>query len=1149
VPSPDELLHGGWVKLIGTLSSTRCWMTIFMKAGLVPFDDETCQKQVQPQLPLFNVTIVRKGQTLLVSSADRSIKFKPTDAISSDSWEVQLRTVAVAAVFDDNVSSSLGWLHRNVGDNWGQQETQRHLVSSPLEGTEEEYYTSSALTPASISLGVLHELTDPDEPGVVRRGELRESAQSHYTSVTDMSDGPGSLRNTEKGPVDDRTSVRTLGFRASAQRPGSRASLLSLNAGSMTSFPLHQSSRGSLAIGENRASLRNYQRNSTASEFSLSSRSLAGQASRDSLRKHPPLEGRRPYDIRRPQSLKSLDESSKSSSTSARSSCTTGNSKPRLVHPDETVESHAGPRRSTFRLNKCGATTPRGSMSLSGTTRMSWALRNAFAKIPSAVETLWAGTSAQKQREKKARAARARFQKAIDLVVLSLDMHGRLDLDPLTRRNFVTRAHAASEVGCNDDFRPSRIFGLRSSRPFSASIDESLPQGLGALPDAGERKASWLPGLPVFPNPESQTDCSPPAVCDSRAQKAPQDERCGSFPALPVRGRSDGETVSDQLEDQARAARFSLPATAGPTRGRKDVTTQTGKSQFGVYVKFRSSSPLNRSGESCESSSPPTSPRPVFSMISSLGASESSCGGAAIAMLPARLGSNERTSSLNSRSSKLSYDPRRFRSESALSIGSPSSPRRSRTSWGVALVKPRNRGSSGAEEYIDLCTLCSQPIKASFSPRGLRRLSFQLDGTPWRTAFGEPNPLFYTIVEQLGLVTPLGGGLTHKDANLKRSARELEAQRCEVRERQVEWETSFAAKHGRKADDEDRMSSAMFCRHESKLQQIKELQQINKYFVRLRVFLAVIWLCCLIWGIADWPTRAKSFYLIKMSHWSNIMLECYLVFAAVCTYLAIYSDIPDGTHEATPWFVRVAWFLQTIALSSSIYITVVRLVDPNGVTGGGGYWTHYGVVAATHGVNTILALLDYVVCFRMPQYLVHTFAPMSFEVIYQIFAFLYYILGGKGDDGVSSYIYRPMDFSSIPLQVMLYELLSFDFFMVPFVYIIIYLIYLMVRTCRIVGEIGDDIERRERLKEGRRFAISVKDLSLSKNSWEKTPRSSISPNSASFSETADESFLQRRSFVVSALGLDVDDPTPRKSSLQSRCSTRRVSHDGMLELV
>lgn len=68
------------------------------------------------------------------------------------------------------------------------------------------------------------------------------------------------------------------------------------------------------------------------------------------------------------------------------------------------------------------------------------------------------------------------------------------------------------------------------------------------------------------------------------------------------------------------------------------------------------------------------------------------------------------------------------------------------------------------------------------------------------------------------------------------------------------------------------------------------------------------------------------------------MLECYLVFAAVCTYLAIYSDIPDGTHEATPWFVRVAWFLQTIALSSSIYITVVRLVDPNGVTGGGGYW-------------------------------------------------------------------------------------------------------------------------------------------------------------------------------------------------------------------
>lgn len=78
----------------------------------------------------------------------------------------------------------------------------------------------------------------------------------------------------------------------------------------------------------------------------------------------------------------------------------------------------------------------------------------------------------------------------------------------------------------------------------------------------------------------------------------------------------------------------------------------------------------------------------------------------------------------------------------------------------------------------------------------------------------------------------------------------------------------------------------------------------------------------------------QSFYLIKMTHWSAVTLTLYLNFGALTTYLAIYSNRPNGTHEMTPWFVRVTWMLQSVAFTSAVAVTVGKWLTDDETLGG-----------------------------------------------------------------------------------------------------------------------------------------------------------------------------------------------------------------------
>lgn len=210
-------------------------------------------------------------------------------------------------------------------------------------------------------------------------------------------------------------------------------------------------------------------------------------------------------------------------------------------------------------------------------------------------------------------------------------------------------------------------------------------------------------------------------------------------------------------------------------------------------------------------------------------------------------------------------------------------------------------------------------------------------------------------------------------------------------------------------------------------------------FFAIRVMLMLIWLGVFVWSLA--VSDSLPHYTIYLTNWTLMLELFYFMCAAFATGMAIFSSRPDGTGKDTPWFVRLPYALQPVVVLASMLVFLL-------------YWllvydgTSYPISPVTHGVNFLLALIDLLIC-RNPLYCSHILMPMLYSLIFIVFSLVYWSTGGLNNKG-EPYIYAALDWSNFEgtaRLTMLILLLG-----VPFLWAIVYCIYLARRYCRIVKE-------------------------------------------------------------------------------------------------
>jgi len=179
-------------------------------------------------------------------------------------------------------------------------------------------------------------------------------------------------------------------------------------------------------------------------------------------------------------------------------------------------------------------------------------------------------------------------------------------------------------------------------------------------------------------------------------------------------------------------------------------------------------------------------------------------------------------------------------------------------------------------------------------------------------------------------------------------------------------------------------------------------------FIAARVIIALVWLCCVIWSIADWCDGYAEFkyWLTKLTHWGAMFELVYFCFAAASTYMAIYGNVADGKGDATPWFVQATWFLASVVPCVAFLVCVLYWVLVFKPEDG----SPQVLSVVMHGGNFALVLIDLLLC-RQPFYIAHVYMPMLFGATYGLFTLVYYAAGGTFEDGVSKYIYAALDWS------------------------------------------------------------------------------------------------------------------------------------------
>ncbi|KAK7009632.1 protein rolling stone [Biomphalaria glabrata] len=107
-----------------------------------------------------------------------------------------------------------------------------------------------------------------------------------------------------------------------------------------------------------------------------------------------------------------------------------------------------------------------------------------------------------------------------------------------------------------------------------------------------------------------------------------------------------------------------------------------------------------------------------------------------------------------------------------------------------------------------------------------------------------------------------------------------------------------------------------------------------------------------------------------------------------------------------PKAVAVQWVLQNISNVSSLLVTVMfwALVYT------GNSQTYVSI--NSHIMNSVLVLCDIMIS-RAPCRLQHLYIPLSFNVSYVLFTFIYWIAGGTNNQG-QHYIYKMLDYTQAP---------------------------------------------------------------------------------------------------------------------------------------
>ncbi len=158
---------------------------------------------------------------------------------------------------------------------------------------------------------------------------------------------------------------------------------------------------------------------------------------------------------------------------------------------------------------------------------------------------------------------------------------------------------------------------------------------------------------------------------------------------------------------------------------------------------------------------------------------------------------------------------------------------------------------------------------------------------------------------------------------------------------------------------------------------------------------------------------------------------------------------PEGCcgikNDETFWHQKIQWVLHNIGIVLAISVTILYwgiIYNPDTVD-----QLNYDLLGGnnlvSHGINGLVALIDIFVC-GIPFHLLHFIYPTIFASSYVAFTGIYFSVNGTNVND-SPYIYSVIDYNANP-SLATGIVLSVAFLFVPFMYVIIYCMFLVRET-------------------------------------------------------------------------------------------------------
>lgn len=160
----------------------------------------------------------------------------------------------------------------------------------------------------------------------------------------------------------------------------------------------------------------------------------------------------------------------------------------------------------------------------------------------------------------------------------------------------------------------------------------------------------------------------------------------------------------------------------------------------------------------------------------------------------------------------------------------------------------------------------------------------------------------------------------------------------------------------------------------------------QRHYAALRATFFAVMCVVTAWSVVDaFVADVLTCWPIYLTHWSLLVVDVYLYLAARTTAAAA-----AGRDGRTPWYCKIAWMLQCVALPASFFVVV-------------GYWsfvydysdtTPLLISLCTHGLNFVIVAGD-VALSAQPYYIVHSVFFLAYLYVYLAWTVLHYFLGLK----------------------------------------------------------------------------------------------------------------------------------------------------------